>query len=532
MRFWGALPWLTGWIVISLGFQNCTGTKFTSLDVPASVAGIKVGDGQVFDGKLRITHHIVEDFTCEGRPAPESILYQAPQKPWHLIQNTQSKCAASEKDVLEGVTYDEATKTALYEGKKYVPPRPYNVSAKEDPNLSDTNLLDGVCWDANGSCSLRAAVEQSAQTSVIIPVVVNIPAGTYKLTDDLHLWILTPDANPVHIQGEDKALTILDGQGAHPHFFIRSFTKSPVWIENLSLINGWDPQAIFASSIRISASEFYSGGSTPDADIRINNCRFENNDNSTGVVYIQADSGHLQVQRSQFQNNSSTAIYADQANGLLVDESSFVGGSNRGIIISKNHGSAVIQNSTFSQNYTAIDVGDCGNCQMENITVANNLMNGVVIQSTASGPQFNVLIQQSTFFGNGFMSNPYGWAESNLSVAFQDSANYVTLNNSILAQPAGSTQKNCDGWSPLNRRMVATNSIISDSTCDVSGSGNIFADPKLGALTDNGGLSQTLMPLAGSPAIDAGASAICSARDQRGFSRPSLKCDIGSVELQ
>jgi hypothetical protein len=532
MRFCGALPWLTGWIIISFGFQNCTGTKFTSLDVPASVAGIKLGDGQVFDGKLRITHHIVDGFTCEGRPAPESILYQAPQKPWHLIQNTESKCAALEKDVLEGVAYDEATKTALYEGKKYVPPRPYDVSAKEDPNLPDTNLMDGVCWDANGSCSLRAAVEQSAQTSVIIPVVVNVPAGTYKLTDAVNLWMLTPDANSVRIQGEDKSLTILDGQGAHPHFFIRSFTKSPVMIENLSLINGRDPQAIFASSIRVSASEFYSGDVSPDADVRINNCRFENNDNSAGVVYVSPDSGHLQVQRSQFQNNGSTTIYADQSNGLLVDESSFTNGRNRGIVISKNSGSVVIQNSSFSQNYTAIDVGNCSNCRMENITVADNAMNGVVIQSTSSGSQFNILIQQATFYGNGYMAQTYGWAESNLSFGFQDSANYLTLNNSILAQPIGSSQKNCDGWSSLSRRMVATHSIISDSTCDISGSGNIFTDPKLGALADNGGLSQTLMPLTGSPAIDSGAGAVCSARDQRGFSRPSLKCDIGSVELQ
>ena len=59
----------------------------------------------------------------------------------------------------------------------------------------------------------------------------------------------------------------------------------------------------------------------------------------------------------------------------------------------------------------------------------------------------------------------------------------------------------------------------------------------LGALAANGGLTQTMLPGAGSPAINAipiGTATLCDGTfksDQRGVSRPQgSACDIGSVE--
>ncbi len=60
----------------------------------------------------------------------------------------------------------------------------------------------------------------------------------------------------------------------------------------------------------------------------------------------------------------------------------------------------------------------------------------------------------------------------------------------------------------------------------------------LGPLADNGGPTQTLALLPGSPAIDAGDDALCPSTDQRGEIRPQdgnndglAKCDIGAFEL-
>ena len=48
-------------------------------------------------------------------------------------------------------------------------------------------------------------------------------------------------------------------------------------------------------------------------------------------------------------------------------------------------------------------------------------------------------------------------------------------------------------------------------------------------MADNGGPTLTHALLAGSPAIDAGDNALCSATDQRSVAR-DVACDVGSFE--
>ena len=56
-------------------------------------------------------------------------------------------------------------------------------------------------------------------------------------------------------------------------------------------------------------------------------------------------------------------------------------------------------------------------------------------------------------------------------------------------------------------------------------------DPQLGALQNNGGLTDTQLPPVVSPPIDAGVDAACPATDQRGVPRPQgPHCDSGAVE--
>ncbi|MFH1356525.1 MAG: choice-of-anchor Q domain-containing protein [bacterium] len=57
----------------------------------------------------------------------------------------------------------------------------------------------------------------------------------------------------------------------------------------------------------------------------------------------------------------------------------------------------------------------------------------------------------------------------------------------------------------------------------------IESDVKLGSLQDNGGPTQTILPLFGSPAINNGNNGTCEVTDQRGYSRGS-DCDIGATE--
>lgn len=115
----------------------------------------------------------------------------------------------------------------------------------------------------------------------------------------------------------------------------------------------------------------------------------------------------------------------------------------------------------------------------------------------------------------------------------------LTLRNSVLTGP-------CESSTP-NIVSEGYNLIADTTNCTITGdtTGNILnVDPELDILADNGGPTETMHPLAGSPLLDAGNPATpgsggtaCEATDQRGVSRPqdgtgdtSAVCDIGAVE--
>ncbi|TXK29740.1 hypothetical protein FVQ98_07575 [Ottowia sp. GY511] len=111
----------------------------------------------------------------------------------------------------------------------------------------------------------------------------------------------------------------------------------------------------------------------------------------------------------------------------------------------------------------------------------------------------------------------------------------LNLVNSVLA---GNTDRGgANDVDHGNNTVSATGSLFSetDATSVVhngADSNNLYgADPLLGALASNGGTTQTQLPGAGSPALNAVA---CTgvALDQRGIARPQgVLCDIGAVEV-
>jgi len=86
--------------------------------------------------------------------------------------------------------------------------------------------------------------------------------------------------------------------------------------------------------------------------------------------------------------------------------------------------------------------------------------------------------------------------------------------------------------------------LSSDSTCNFSNTGDLNnTDPLLGPLQNNGGPTETMALLRGSPAIDAGNPIGCTdnldhllTTDQRGMPRPDHEdtsgCDMGAYERQ
>jgi parallel beta-helix repeat protein len=107
----------------------------------------------------------------------------------------------------------------------------------------------------------------------------------------------------------------------------------------------------------------------------------------------------------------------------------------------------------------------------------------------------------------------------------------LTSYASVVAQPQGAA--NCVAFeAPTDSGY----SFSDDTSCGFTAATSKVTPnaPLLGALANNGGPTQTLLPQAGSPLLDVVPPAACVLTlDQRGITRPQgTGCDIGAVEVQ
>ncbi|MFZ5923061.1 MAG: choice-of-anchor Q domain-containing protein [Chloroflexota bacterium] len=194
--------------------------------------------------------------------------------------------------------------------------------------------------------------------------------------------------------------------------------------------------------------------------------------------------------------------------------------------LSPNHGGAIynfgnltVMNSTFSGNSVSLSGGAIYNGPSGILTIANSTLHGNTA-GFGGGGIFNggmVNIMNSTLSNN---SAPNGGGIYN-------SGGDLSYSNTIIAN--STSGGDCAGIGTIN---FPTSNLVEDGSCSATLSG----DPNLGALADNGGPTQTMALLTGSPAIDAGNDLVCAnwivnSLDQRGEARPQgAHCDIGAYE--
>ena len=233
-----------------------------------------------------------------------------------------------------------------------------------------------------------------------------------------------------------------------------------------------------------------------------------------------------------------------------------------------------------------------GNSSNDSVTAAAGLGGGIynagtltVIQSTVRGNSvtryrtnasafgagiYNIgqlTITNSTLSGNQAADNwpagaPYGGGIANIGGTVMISNSTISNNSAIIRSPYGTAgtygggiyNGGSTGMSTLQNSIVANNrlggdcnggvnsdgyNLSSDSTCSLNSHGDKNStNPMLGPLQNNGGPTQTMALLAGSPAMLAGnpngctdASGQLLTIDQRGAPRPSSgPCDIGAYE--
>ena len=121
--------------------------------------------------------------------------------------------------------------------------------------------------------------------------------------------------------------------------------------------------------------------------------------------------------------------------------------------------------------------------------------------------------------------------------ALSNAGSSVLIQNSIVANSGNGG--NCAGTITSDGYNLS-----SDSTCNFSGQGDLNGtNPRLSALHNNGGPTQTMALQKSSPALDAGNPAGCRdfagnllTTDQRGLPRPgggeNTGCEMGAYESQ
>jgi hypothetical protein len=234
--------------------------------------------------------------------------------------------------------------------------------------------------------------------------------------------------------------------------------------------------------------------------------------------------GALKINNSTVSGNRYGGIISEGGTGTLTINNSTLSG-NKGIgVANVNGGTLTINNSTISGNGAPSEIGggifNNGTTTINNSTISGNTANQGGGIANYGG---TVTISNSTVSGNtaGSIGGIYGEAR---------------LQNSIVANNSGG---NCTGGAGSNGYNLS-----SDNTCNFHGSGDRNnTDPKLGPLQNNGGPTQTMALLAGSPAIDAGNPSGCKdssghllTTDQRGMPRHDPEdtggCDMGAYERQ
>jgi hypothetical protein len=260
------------------------------------------------------------------------------------------------------------------------------------------------------------------------------------------------------------------------------------------------------------------GGINSTGTLTVTNCTLTN-DSATGGGGIMS-SGRLTVANSTLANDSGgngagifvVAGTATVTNSTLANE--FASGGS-GI---QNQGTLTVTNSTLANDF-ATDQGG-GIINLGTLTVTNSTLANDSAQSGGGIENIGTLTVTNSTLAND--SAQSGGGILNFQMA--------TLNNTIVADSPSGGDVNTTG------SLTGSHDLISDGSGGLAGT--ITGDPLLGPLQDNGGPTQTMALLPGSPAIDAGSNALAVdainhplSIDERGVARiVNGTVDIGAFE--
>ncbi|HZJ66247.1 MAG TPA: right-handed parallel beta-helix repeat-containing protein [Kofleriaceae bacterium] len=255
---------------------------------------------------------------------------------------------------------------------------------------------------------------------------------------------------------------------------------------------------------------------------------------------IAVTSGSLALNDSVVSGNSAQAGAAVVASAnLTIRRSTITGNDGASAVLVTGGNTTVIDSAIASNQGTAIVFTPLN----KTLTINRSTISGNTSASGVGGLQLQggtANVRNTTFSGNtgaqagDFWTFSDGVTLSLLNVTavggsapalLFDHASIVNLRNTLFA---GTGARCGGGHMPTSQG----HNLSVDTTCNLTGTADKPGmDPMLGALTANGGTTKTHLPMANSPALNAGDGASVETMDQRGKMRVQFGVvDIGAVE--
>lgn len=306
-----------------------------------------------------------------------------------------------------------------------------------------------------------------------------------------------------------------------------------------------------SASLTISNVTLTGGSLTGGGQARSNKANKTTGFSSPGAGIYLEDSAALHVSNSTITGNTASGdgggIYAYDNNNVTIVDSSISGnssgGTGGGVYL---YGTTlVISGSTISGNIADDDGGGLYATSNSSVSIVNSTFSG---NNSATGGaifiKYGTALSavDSTISGNAASAvggGVYAGAGAGGQVNLGGGTATITLANTILTGNTAPADADLYADSEAGSITIASSLLGNALQAGFSGSGNVFNDVSgLAALADNGGPTPTMLPQAGSPAIDAGDNGLIPvgiSTDQRGagFVRiANTTVDIGALEVQ
>jgi len=284
----------------------------------------------------------------------------------------------------------------------------------------DSNPGDGLCQTRGGSCSLRAAIQETNALSGAD--IITLPAGLFLLTsgstdEDNALSGDLDIRDDVVVRGAGADLTRISGANLSGVFSILSNNENPspsVSIEQLSMTEGLENEQ---------GGVIYTEG-----ELSLSSVLVEDGGIKNAAVY--ALETNLNIQDSVFErNNVSVSVLRGQLN---ISNSQFNNGQfTSGAPVLINNSDARVENTVFQNNQGSGGSGAISAINSKAV-ITNNTFNGNSSASTGSGAVF---LDRGIYSlsGNDFTSNSSARSGGAIS---SNAAMYIE-NNTFKANVSG-----------------------------------------------------------------------------------------------